>query len=222
MRWIFFSLVFGNLLLLVVFWQKQNMPLADMPTLNLPGNSRSLLLVSEAGDMLQPRATKAEQTASSRDDLCYAAGPYSDELDAKHLLARAAAQGLTGHVKTLEVESGEPAEYWVHVPPRSSREEALQVLKELQKRKLDSYIITQGDLTDGVSLGLFRNKESADLLEKKVAGFGIPVQVLVVNQSRREFWVEVVEVAQLNEKMRERIQAGDSRIGWELTACDRQ
>ncbi|WP_430461201.1 SPOR domain-containing protein [Thalassolituus sp. LLYu03] len=220
MRWIFFSLVFGNLLLLVVFWQKQAAaPSVPVPVVDLQGNARSLLLVSEAGDMLQPLERKIQQKAPSRDDLCYAAGPYAEELDAKHLQARVAAVGLSGRIKTLEVETGEPAEYWVHVPPRASREEAIRILKELQKRKLDSYIITQGDLTDGVSLGLFRNKDSADQLQKRVEGYDIPVEVLVVNQSRREFWVEVVEASQLSERMRERIQAGDEEISWELTSC---
>lgn len=222
MRWIFFSLVFGNLLLLVVFWQKQQTAAADVAALELPGNVRPLLLVSEAGESLRPLSKTAQTQSLSRSDMCYAAGPYSDELDARHLLARVAAVGLTGKLNTVEVETGQPAEFWVHVPPRSSREEALRTLKELQKRKVDSYIITQGDLAEGVSLGLFRNKDSAYNLQKQVAEYGMAVEVLVVNESRREFWVEVVEVAQLNERMRERIQAGDADINWELTACTGQ
>ncbi|MCA6062157.1 SPOR domain-containing protein [Thalassolituus marinus] len=219
MRWIFFSLVFGNLLLLVVFWQKQHEPVADVTALEIPGNSRTLLLVSEAGDSLRPVDKSSRQVVRERGDMCYAAGPYADELDARHLLARVAAVGLTGKMNIVEVQTGEPAEYWVHVPPRATREEALRTLKELQKRKFDSYIITQGELAEGVSLGLFRNKESAYGLRKQVEEFGVPVEVLVVNESRREFWVEVVEVTQLSERMRERIQAGDADIRWELTAC---
>lgn len=220
MRWIFFSLVFGNLLLLVVLWQQQNTPVQAAPVVSLAGGGRSLLLVSEAGDILQPLEKRPAVQAQGRDGLCYSAGPYMDELDARHLLARVSAVGLNGRIKDVEIETGEPAEYWVHVPPRASREEALRVLKELQKRNLDSYIITQGELAEGVSLGLFRNKDSAYDLQRKVAGFDLPVDVLVVNHSRREYWVEVVEASQLNERMRERIQAGDEHISWELTSCE--
>jgi len=218
MRWIFFSLVFGNMLLLMVFWQQQTKP-AVQQTLELPGSSRPLLLVSEARESLQPVTRHNAPVQSGRGNLCYVAGPYADELDARHLLARVAAVGLTGQINSVDVTTDKPAEYWVHVPPRATREEALRVLKELQQRKLDSYIITQGELAEGVSLGLFRNKESAYALRKKVESFDIPADVLTVNQSAREYWVEVVEVAQLNERMRERIQAGDKEISWELVEC---
>ena len=125
-----------------------------------------------------------------------------------------------GHIKTLEVTTDNPAEYWVHVPPRSGREEALRTLKELQRRNIDSYIITQGDLAEGVSLGLFRKKESAESVRDKVAQYDIPVDIRVVNESSREYWVEVKEVSQLNERMRERIQAGDDQISWEMAECE--
>ena len=219
MRWIFFTLVAGNLLLLVVFWQKQNQPLADMPVAEIQNKGRTLLLVSESDGVLKPVVQKTA-SRNTPDQLCYAAGPYSDELDAKHLLARVAAVGLNGHIKTLEVTTDNPAEYWVHVPPRSGREEALRTLKELQRRNIDSYIITQGDLAEGVSLGLFRKKESAESVRDKVAQYDIPVDIRVVNKSSREYWVEVKEVSQLNERMRERIQAGDDQISWEMAECE--
>ncbi|MAD47701.1 MAG: hypothetical protein CMI02_20180 [Oceanospirillaceae bacterium] len=220
MRWIFFTLVAANLLLLVVFWQQQNQSLAsdDAPVAELQNKGRTLLLVSETDGALKPVQRKKTKQRS-QEPLCYVAGPYAEELDARHLLARVKAVGLSGRIKTLEVTTEQPAEYWVHVPPRSGREEALRVLKELQKRNFDSYIITQGDLAEGVSLGLFRNKASAEGLREKVAAAGIPVRIRVVNESAREFWVEVNEVAQLNERMRERIQAGDADISWEMVEC---
>lgn len=218
MRWIFFTLVVGNLLLLVVFWQKQNQPAANVAVAELQSKGRTLLLVSEAGDSLKP-VRKKPAAQKNHEQLCYVAGPYADEIDARHLLARVDAVGLTGSIKTLEVTTDTPAEYWVHVPPRSGREEALRVLKELQKRNFDSYIITQGELAEGVSLGLFRKKDSALSLQKEVSAAGIPVAIKVVNESSREFWVEVKEVTQLNERMRERIQAGDESISWEMVDC---
>ncbi|MCD8520951.1 MAG: SPOR domain-containing protein [Saccharospirillaceae bacterium] len=220
MRWIFFTLVFGNLLLLVTFWQKQGeVNAVPLSALEIPGAVRHLQLVSEARDSLAPAAPR--NGGGDRGSLCYVAGPYAEELDARHLLARVTALGLHGRINLVEIASGEPSEYWVHVPPRATREEALRTLKELQKRKIDSYIITQGDLAEGVSLGLFRNKESAYGLQKDVEQFGIPVDVLVVAKATREYWVEVVEVSQLNDRMRERIQAGDKEISWQLVECSR-
>jgi len=219
MRWIFFALVFGNLLLLAVFWQQQ---LAQAPVagqvLDVPDSSRRLQLVSEVDQPLVPVAAKA-RVENHRAPMCYVAGPYPDELDARHLLARAEALALDGQINAVDIATDEPSEYWVHVPPRATRAEALRVLRELQKRKVDSYIITQGELAEGVSLGLFRNKASASGLQKKVEGYDIPAEIKVITKSVREYWVEITQVAQLNDKMRERIQAGDDSIAWQLVAC---
>ena len=89
----------------------------------------------------------------------------------------------------------------------------------VQKRKIDSYIITQGELAEGVSLGLFRNKSSASGLRKKVESFDIPAEIKTMHKSKREYWVEIAQVSQLNEKMRERIRAGDEGVIWQLVAC---
>lgn len=219
MRWIFLTLVFGNLLLLAVFWQQQNKTeIAPVVALDIPGNTRQLQLVRELQEPL-PEVVEERVANEERAPLCYVAGPFADELDARHLLARAEALSLTGLISSVEIAGNEPAEYWVYVPPRASREEALRVLRELQQRSYDSYIITQGDMAEGVSLGLFRNKESAYELQKTVERFDIPVEVRVVTKATWEYWVEIREVAQLNEQMRERVKAGDSRVSWELVEC---
>lgn len=219
MRWIFLTLVFGNLLLLGYFWQQQNStPIAAaVAPLDVPSGGKQLQLVSELAQPLP--ASRVQKTAQGRAALCYVAGPFTDEIDAKHLQARAQALGFSGRLNAVEISSDEPAEYWVYVPPRASREAALRTLRELQNRKFDSYIITQGELAEGVSLGLFRNQERAYGLQKNVAAFDIPVEVRVVNKTTREHWVEIVETAQLNEPMRDRIRASDSFIRWELVEC---
>ncbi|WP_419812531.1 hypothetical protein [Bacterioplanoides sp.] len=219
MRWIFFALVFANLLLFAVFWQQQgrdSLPVEQ--TIQVADSNKQLQLVSELEAPLVPVVARPEDN-EVRQARCYVAGPYNDELDARHLLARAQALALAGSINAVDISTDEPSEYWVHVPPRATRGEALKTLRELQQRNVDSYIITQGDLAEGVSLGLFRNQASAQGIKKKVERFEIPVDIRVITKSVREYWVEIDQVAQLNEKMRERIQAGDSGISWQQAAC---
>lgn len=219
MRWIFFALVFANLLLFAVFWQQQgrdSLPVEQ--TIQVTDSNKQLQLVSELEAPLVPVVARPEDN-EVRQARCYVAGPYNDELDARHLLARAQALALAGSINAVDISTDEPSEYWVHVPPRATRSEALKTLRELQQRNVDSYIITQGDLADGVSLGLFRNQASAQSVKKKVERFEIPVDIRVITKSVREYWVEIDQVAQLNEKMRERIQAGDNGISWQQAAC---
>lgn len=219
MRWIFITLVTLNLLVLAYFWQnRQPEAAASAPVaVEVGGKGKPLVLVRELAEPLPVAAKTA--TLVARAQLCYNAGPFNDEQDAKNLLARANALSFTGHLNSITTVADKPAEYWVYVTPRVSRAEALRTLRELQQRKLDSYIITQGELAEGVSLGLFRNKESAYSLQKQVRNYGLPAEVRVINDSVNEYWVEIKESAQLNETLRERIQAGKVGMRWEMLEC---
>lgn len=217
MRWIFITLIFINLLLLGFFMQRQMNTVAPSAPVEVPIKGKSLVLVKEATQPL-PKTT-SNSAANKRANLCYAVGPFADRLDGRHLLARASALGFEGNLKELSVESDKPAEYWVYVTPRPSREQALSALRELQKRNYDSFIITQGEFSNGVSLGLFRNKESAYGLQSKVRALGYDVEVRVTNESAIEYWAEIHESSQLSESMRQRIQANETSVRWQMIEC---
>lgn len=218
MRWIFITLVFGNLLLLAYFWQQQNTlePVA-VAALELPRSGKTIQLVKELDKTLPNINTAANKT--KRAQLCYVAGPYVEAENADNLLLRAKSLGFSGKVNVIEVLGSEPSEYWVYVPPRVSREAAMRTLRELQQRKIDSYIITQGELAEGISIGLFRNKESAYGLQERISGLSVPAEVKVINKDTKEYWVEINETTQLNEALREKIQANDTDMRWELLEC---
>ena len=218
MRWIFITLVFGNLLLLAYFWQEQNR-LAPIvaSSVELPRGGKTLQLVKEL-DYALPSITKVKRE-EKRTPLCYVAGPYSEIASADNLLVRAKSLSFSGKVNVIEVVGNEPSEYWVFVPPRMSREAAMRTLRELQQQKIDSYVITQGDLAEGISIGLFRNKESAYGLQERISSMSIPAEVKVINKNTNEYWVEINETTQLNEALRLRIQAADEGVSWELVEC---
>ncbi|MEN9465217.1 MAG: hypothetical protein RL217_1398 [Pseudomonadota bacterium] len=219
MRWIFLTLVFGNLLLLTYFWQQQGTPTAaPIAAVDLPIGGKKIQLISELDSSLPTIVKNAP--IKERTPQCYMAGPYTNESAARNLLERISAQGLAANLKNVQVAGAEPSEYWVYVAPRPSREEALRTLRELQNRKFDSYIITQGELADGISLGLFRNAESAYKLQKATEAVGIVSQVQVMNKTQQEFWVEVRDTAELNDALRERVQGNDKDIRWELLECN--
>lgn len=220
MRWIFIFLVFLNLLLLAYFWQQQENTeaLTANTVIEVPSKGKGLVLLSELTERLKEKPVQAKPN-TARNNLCYAIGPFSEQQQASHLITRAAALGFTGKINELKVASDKPTEYWVFVPPRASREEAMRTLRELQGRKFDSYIITQGDMADGVSLGLFRNKDSAYGLRDKIRQSKIDAEVKVMNETNSEYWVEISESSQLSEAMRERIQAAEKEMHWEMVEC---
>ncbi|WP_369855626.1 hypothetical protein [Candidatus Thalassolituus haligoni] len=219
MRWIFFCLVAGNLLALIVYWQQQSpTPVNTSADLEIASGQR-LTLVSEAAVTL-PKAKDSQSRMSKGNKRCFVLGPYQDELDARHARARAEALGMAGRTTKTELPGGEPREFWVHVPPRASRDAAIRVLKELQRRGIDSYIITKGELSEGVSLGLFRQRESAEQLVERVKKYAIPVAVREVRDIAEEFWFEVPVTDEFGERLRQRVMADDRGVSWQMSQCE--
>ncbi|MCY0966097.1 SPOR domain-containing protein [Parathalassolituus penaei] len=220
MRWIFFSLLIGNMVLMAYYWQKEGTTKANISsqTVELPTTGQRLTLLSETTIAL-PKAREVDTNGRRR---CYLLGPYGDEIDSRHAAARSQALGLTGRSIYTEIPSGEPEEYWVYIPPRPSRDAAVRILKEMQKRGFDSFIITKGELAEGVSLGVFRNQDSAVQLADQVREFNSQVAVKQVTKTRREFWLEIPEGPEVNQGLRDRVQADDSKASWQLSECSVQ
>jgi cell division septation protein DedD len=219
MRWIFFTLIAGNLLLLVVMWQSPSTVSqhATAEAVDVTSGGQRITLLKEANVVLPKRG---EAAAGRRHQRCLVLGPYAEAVDARHALARSQTLGLRARVKQTELATGEPTEYWVHVPPRRSRQEARRVLRDLQRRSIDSFIITSDELTNGISLGLFRNRESAEGLVKRVRGFGIQVQIKVVDKMQTEFWFEIPVSPEFGERLRERVMADDRNVSWRMIECE--
>ena len=78
-------------------------------------------------------------------------------------------------------------------------------------------------LSDVVREGLFRQRSSADGLQKKVSqlGFG-EVAIREVGSTSTEFWVEVREISKLDETTRRRVKAEDKDVQWQMISCRHQ
>lgn len=138
-----------------------------------------------AGPVEVAAATTAGETVA-----CELLGPFIEARFGDAVLGRVRDQGYAAEILSREVKG--TSDYWVYYPPLPTRKEALRQLKELQARNIDSYVITQGELVNGISLGLFTQKASAEGLVARMAEFGYRVAVQEVSRSHREFWVSLV------------------------------
>ena len=77
----------------------------------------------------------------------------------------------------------------VMIPPAASLEAAFRKLRELQTQKIDSYVITQGKHTLGISLGVFSTLAAAHKLQLALAADGNQTEIVEVSRSRREYWI---------------------------------
>ncbi|MBD3639367.1 MAG: hypothetical protein HUJ18_00085, partial [Marinobacter sp.] len=85
--------------------------------------------------------------------------------------ARAILSGMTALedvvVEIEEVERERPPLNWVLIPPQPP-EAARRQFRDIQRQGIDSYLVTEGEYRNAISLGLFESREAAiSVLEEK-------------------------------------------------------
>ena len=144
----------------------------------------SLVLLSEYQQASE--APPDKRVVSSR-SLCTLIGSFSTRDKAASFIRKLAVVGVDAKVKNLLVSS--TVGFWLHLPPQPSRKEVLRRLSELQRQGIDSYIIPDGDLANGISLGMFSDQKRADTLKKRIGSLGYKPEILSVPREKRELWV---------------------------------
>ena len=103
---------------------------------------------------------------------CLSLGPFADRAAAQAAQARAGA--LLRGARLREVADAGATRYRVVLPAAASREEAQATVKRIVAAGLsDYYIIAQGEETNAIALGQYRNREGADrrMAALSAAGF---------------------------------------------------
>lgn len=116
-------------------------------------------------------------------------GGFYEEKLAGQLRQRLLGVGVNGHIVQYQMEAEQ--EYWVYMPPLSSRAATLRLLKELQARKLDGFLITQGELSNGISLGIFQHENSAQAMFERLQQGGYQAKVKKISRQRPVYWFKV-------------------------------
>lgn len=196
-RLIFYTLLMANLgllgYLLVDDYALDAAPEAVAQSSSSHGVVGALVLLAELGESpassigaVSGRADVEQGGVSSR-SLCTLVGAFSTRDNAARFTNKLAALGVESKVKNLLVSS--TVGFWLHLPPQPSRKEVLRRLSELQRQGVDSYIIPDGDLANGISLGMFSDRSRAETLKKKISGLGYGPEILSVPREKRELWV---------------------------------
>lgn len=186
MRWMFLWLIVLNLFYYV--WHQQQAPLrvTEIAPLNMAQDSkRDIRLLSESGGA--PRREVVEVQAVEA--VCLYLGSFELVADASAVEQRLLSLDIQSRVQSMDAAAG--VDYWVYLPPLASRQASLRQLRELQARKIDSYIITQGDLANGISLGIFPRSDSARSVMQRLRDAGYEPSLRELTRAHRSFWVRV-------------------------------
>lgn len=151
--------------------------------------------------------------------LCTLLGPYLQIGDAKAVLERLAALQIQAKYVALQVD-GNP-DYWVYLRPEPTKDLAIAKLRELQGKKIDSFLIPQGDLSNGISLGIFDSQENAEKHRQAVVQMGYDAQLKTNPRSYLENWVAIYpdQVAGFSQELYSQLHAENPKIDLRKDEC---
>lgn len=191
MRWFFLFLLVLNVFYFV--WHQQQTPLRakEIAPLSLyRGEQKNIRLLSESPESAPKRQSSSQPAASgAQTGACLYLGPFYDEGRAKALEQRLTSLDI--QATRQKVDTGAGTDYWVYLPPLASRQASMLQLRELQARNIDSYLITEGELADGISLGFFQSRDSADATVERLKTAGYEAQVREMARNQHDSWVQI-------------------------------
>ena len=223
LRWLMLGLLLSNVI--YFFWPHQpgSESVAADPVATV--DSGHLTLLSELTRSGSDNGLPGEQSAAKAAldppaPVCHMIGPFREKISARQIKDRL--QALDINVITYQLKIPEKPDYWVHLGPMRSRKEALDLLRELQNKKIDSFLITEGELVNGVSLGFFTKEDLAQAIQKQRREQGYDAKIRQIPRFTQELW-EVFDGEQFNkfsDELWQKVRSGTEGIELRKNSCD--
>ncbi len=194
----FFRVLFLLLLALnvgVVSWLR----FAQQQPVELPAADAGvprLLLLSErdrVGDANSAELAAAPESPSELGrDNCKTLGPFATQADVRQALNLLTPQVL--RIQFRDARAVQARGYWVFLPALASREQALNVARQLSAKGVrDYYVVTAGDQQNTISLGLFRDQGNAEKRRSEIVAQGFDAQLIARTEELPVYWVDYAE-----------------------------
>ena len=196
MRWIFILLAVANLGLFAWFLSNDRPASARVaPVINeSEGEGSSLVTEVDPSDLEvaapapEPQRPSAPaRSAPAEEALCTLVGPFAEAYEGEDVARRLQALEVDAAMREIEMQG--QMRYWVYLAPLNSSQEAFRKLRELQAAGIDSYVIPKGSLENGISFGIFSEKDRAQTLAEELQGRGFAAEYREEPQTYLERWV---------------------------------
>jgi len=116
---------------------------------------------------------------------CMVLSSFNFRDDAEALADRIRGFGVTVELVVEKIESQGPV--MVYIKPFISAQEAQRELRVLRSSQIDSFIISDGELINGISLGVFRTVQNALAQEVKIEALGYDVETRHISVQTDQF-----------------------------------
>lgn len=218
MRWSLLLLIVLNLFYYV--WQQQRAPIQAVqvaPLEQYQVRQQDIRLLSESPEGAASAAL--QDTSSLEESTCLFLGGFETSAMAESLRQRLVGLDIESEIKGFAATA--ELDYWVYLPPLASRDASLRQLKELQARQIDSFIIAEGDLSNGISLGIFPRYESAASVMARLTDAGYEPALRKLPREQRTFWVRIAprSLRLVDESLLARLAESFAGLGHELKPC---
>lgn len=191
MRWIFFLLVVGNLLLLLLMFQSGKREEAGLPAIGelevfpITGSSREN--GSPAGASPGPGSSNSASVMR-----CQRVGPFDSRALALEVTAEITRYGLASNISTESRELVK--DFWVIQTPKVTGEHLEEDLARLQRAGMtDVAAVEEGEHSGGISLGIFELRDNAIRRRQEVDRYGLTAEIVERTRDRDLFWVDIYE-----------------------------
>ncbi|QKX16035.1 SPOR domain-containing protein [Microbulbifer sp. YPW1] len=201
MRWIFILLAVANLGLFAWFLSNDRPTAARVTPVIAAEEGGGISLVTEADPAALPApeppskpersAVPARNARGGAEALCTMVGPFAEAYQGEDVARRLQALEINAAMREIEMQG--QMRYWVYLAPLNSSQEAFRKLRELQAAGIDSYVIPKGSLENGISFGIFSEKDRAETLTGELQDRGFAAQFREEPQTYLERWVVLAE-----------------------------
>lgn len=229
-RWLVLGLLLVNA---IYFLWQHNAQVAGIEPELAPVKSAvgdRLTLLSEAGGVdasagnpagkLPIKSIPRPEVTEPPTPICHMIGPFKEKISAHQVQDRLKALDIELH--TFQVNIPDKPDFWVHLGPMRSRKEALDTLRELQAKKIDSFLITEGELLNGISLGFYTKEELAQAVLRQRREQGYSAKILAVPRFTQELWEVFADgqYSKFSDELWQKITAGTQGLELRKNSCD--
>jgi len=220
LRWLVLGILLCNAVYFVWQHNLKTSPIAGMPTVTAaPAEGERLVLLAENKGG-QPSAAASIAAAQPSASICHMIGPFKEKISAQQVKDRLRALDIA--VNTYQLNIPDKPDFWVYLGPMRSRREALDVLRELQSKKIDSFLIGDGELANGVSLGFFTKEPLAQAALKLRREQGYDAKLREVPRFSHELWAVFVDDQhrRLSDELWQQIRIGTQGVELRKNSCE--
>lgn len=165
---------------------------------------RDLRLVAKstaAKELVETEVESKQDNApavAATESQCVVMGSFPEIISARQGRIELEAQGI--ETKVVQIAKQLPAVSWVYIPPQPSRKDALIILKSLQDKKIDSFLMSEpGEYQYAISLGFFGNEDSALSIQKERKAQGYDAHITKRVRERKAYWIGVEDPSLLTD-----------------------